>query len=420
MALKCSRAAVFPGGLSSKEKKMGVFDFVKRGMREMMIARPDDAKDIAIYKHPDQTVPTYANLTVDSDEVAVFFRDGKPAGKLAPGRHTLRTENIPFLSNLVDSFTGGNAFIAELYFVSIRQFAGIKFGGRIGSVEDPKSGVPVETMVHGDFSLRITDPETLILGLVGMRQADNESFFTWFKQQVLKVIRDQTAELIVKEKWPLLDVVSGAYTEEIEATVLEGVKKHVDHYGVQIVQLGNFVLSIKDEDETNLKKLYTDAAYVRMAGGMNGFQQFAAGKAMMGAGEGMAQGGGGAGGEGGNAMLGGAALGVGLGMAGMFQQQQANIRANQAAETPGPGFQRGSAGVGAPGSLGGASTAPGSAKDRSSITCAACGKAVPPGKFCSECGQPLASPTKFCKDCGNKLEADAKFCPECGAKLEVD
>ena len=388
---------------------MGVFDFVKRGIQEMMIARPDDAKDIAIYKHPDQTVPTYANLTVDSDEVAVFFKDGKPVGKLTPGRHTLRTENIPFLSNLVDSFTGGNAFIAEIYFVSIRQFAGIKFGGRIGSVEDPKSGIPVETMVHGNFALRITDPVTLILGLVGMRQADNDSFFEWFKQQVLKVIRDQTAELIVKEKWPLLDVVSGAYTEEIEATVIEGVKKHVDHYGVQIVQLGNFVLSIKDEDESNLKKLYTDAAYVRMAGSMGGFQQFAAGKAMMGAGEGMAAGGGGSGGEGGNAMLGGAALGVGLGMAGMFQQQQAG--------TPGPGFQQGPAGGGgAPGSLQGAPAAPGRTADLSLITCAACGKTVPPGKFCSECGQPLASPSKFCKDCGNKLEADAKFCPECGSK----
>ena len=158
---------------------MGITDFLKRGMKEMMIARPDEAKDYAIYKHPDQTIPTYAQLTVDSDEVAVFFKDGKAVGNLSPGRHTLRSENIPFLSNLVDSFTGANVFIAEVYFISMRQFAGIKFGGRIGSVEDPKSGIPVETMVHGDFSLRIIDPENLILGLVGMRQADNDSFFNW-------------------------------------------------------------------------------------------------------------------------------------------------------------------------------------------------------------------------------------------------
>jgi membrane protease subunit (stomatin/prohibitin family) len=377
---------------------MGITNFLKRGMKEMMIARPDEAKDLAIYKHPDQTIPAYAQATIDSDEVAVFFRDGKPIGKLEPGRHTLKTENIPFLSNLVDSFTGGNVFIAELYFVSTRQFAGVKFGGRIGSVEDPKSGVPVETMVHGDFALKVTNPEDLILGLVGMRQADNDSFFNWFKQQVLKVVRDHTAELIVKEKWPLLDVVSGAYTEEIEQTVISGVKKHVDHYGVQIVQMGNFVLSIKDEDEKNLKKLYTDAAYVRMAGGMQGFQQFASGKAMMGAGEGMAQGGG----EGGNAMLGGAALGVGFGMANMFQQSQA-----QAAAGPGQN----------PGAQPAGTLAGGASPSANQVTCPKCNKAVAPGKFCSECGTPLPTGPRFCRECGTKLLDDAKFCPECGNKV---
>jgi membrane protease subunit (stomatin/prohibitin family) len=397
---------------------MGLIDFVKRGVKELAIARPDAAKDLAIYKHPDQTVPYAAQLTVDSDEVAVFFRDGKVEGTLPPGRHTLRSENIPFLSNLVDSFTGGNVFLAEVFFVSTRQFPSIKFGGRIGSVEDPKSGVPVETMVHGEFALRVTDPALLIIGLVGMRQADNDAFFDWFKQQVLKVIRDQTAELIVKQKWPLLDVVSGAYTEEIEVTVIEGVKKHVEHYGVTITQLGNFVLGIKEEDEKNLKKVYTDAAYVRMAGGMQGYQQFAAGKAMMGAGEGMAQGGGGEGGGGGNAMLGGAALGVGFGMAGMFQQQAAGQQQAPQAQ-PGPqGYPQGQQAAGAPGALQGAATPAGQATSGGGVTCTKCNKVVAPGKFCAECGAPLAAGPKFCGKCGAKVAAGAKFCAECGTKTE--
>ena len=395
---------------------MGIGSFLKRGVQEMMIARPDEAKNFAIYKHPDQTIPNYAQLTVDSDEVAVFFKDGKVEGKLPPGRHTLNSSNIPFLSNLVDSFTGGNVLIAEVFFVSTRQFPGIKFGGRIGSVEDPKSGVPVETLVHGDFALQVFNPEQLIIGLVGMQQSDNESFFNWFKQQVLKVIRDQIAELVVKEKWPLLDVVSGAYTEEIEETVLEGVKKYTEHYGVRIAQMGNFVIGIKEEDEKTLKKLYTDAAYVRMAGGMQGFQQFASGKALMGAGEGMAAGGGGGdGGGGGNAMLGGAALGVGFGMAGMFQQQ--GMQQQQA--PPLPPQQQGYPQGGAPGGAGalqGAQTPAGQATAGAGVTCPGCKKLVAPGKFCAECGQPLAQGPKFCSNCGAKLEEGAKFCPECGTK----
>ena len=57
---------------------------------------------------------------------------------------------------------------------------------------------------------------------------------------MLKVTRDRIAELMVKKKWPLLDVTSGAYTEEIENEVIAGVKPHVDSYGLTVVRMGNF------------------------------------------------------------------------------------------------------------------------------------------------------------------------------------
>lgn len=394
-----------------------VLGFVKRGVQEMMIARADEAKKHIIFKHQDETIPFGSQLTVDADEVAVFFKDGQVHAILPPGRHTLHAANLPFLSNMVDSFTGGNVFKAEVFFVLSREIPNIKFGGKIGAVEDPKSGVPVVTMVHGTFAIRVFDPQKLILGLAGMQKADNESFLSWFREQTLKVIRDRIAELLVKQKWPLLDVTSGAYTEEIEEQVVEGVKPHIESYGVQVVRTGNFVINISDDDRENLKKLYTDAAYVRMAGGMQGFQQFASGKAMMGAGEGMAQGG--QGGEGGNAMLGGAALGVGFGMAGMFQQQAAQGQVQQGPAGPQGGFQQGGGGMAAPGQMQPATPAPsggaGKATTGSGVKCPGCGAVVNPGKFCAECGKPLAPAKKFCPNCGQ--EATGKFCAGCGTKI---
>ena len=70
---------------------MGIFDFVKQGTQEMCIARPDQFKQLIVYKHPDQNVPAYAQLTVDSDECAVFFKDGRVVGILGPGRHTMQS-----------------------------------------------------------------------------------------------------------------------------------------------------------------------------------------------------------------------------------------------------------------------------------------------------------------------------------------
>jgi membrane protease subunit (stomatin/prohibitin family) len=362
---------------------MGVIDWFKRGVGELVIARPDDAKAHVVWKHPDPTIPMKAQLTVEADEQAVFFRDGKVVGTLGPGRHTLESSNIPFLSNLVDSFTGGNLFITEVFFVTVRENAGVKFGGPIGHVEDPKSGVPVETMVHGEFSFRVTDPAQLIVGLVGMGRAESWQVRAWMKEQVLKVIRDRIASLFVKNKWPLLDVTSGAYTEELEKAVLEGIGRHVESYGIAIVRLGNFVIAIDEQDAANLKRLYTDAAYLRTVGGVGNFKEFAAGKAMMGAGEGMAKGGGG---EGGGGLASGAALGVGLGMAQML------VKDRQGGETLTPAA--------------------------AGVVCGKCGRSVAPGKFCSSCGGELstAAPTAtaFCTSCGSPLAPDARFCGQCG------
>ena len=84
---------------------MGVVNFIQNGVREMMIARPDPYKQLIVYKHPNQNIPMYSQLTVDMDEVAVFFRDGRLGGPggpqtaiFPPGRHTLQTQNMPILN----------------------------------------------------------------------------------------------------------------------------------------------------------------------------------------------------------------------------------------------------------------------------------------------------------------------------------
>ncbi|MFP2963050.1 SPFH domain-containing protein [Myxococcus sp. 1LA] len=295
---------------------MGIFDSIKGEAKRNFIARADSAKGDIIYKYPENNVRMLTQLTVDADEVALFVKDGKVEGKLGPGRHSLDTNNIPFLSRLIEGFTGGNLFVSEVFFVSTREFAGVKFGGPIGDVRDPETGLGIGTMVYGDFSIRVTDPERLVVGLVGMGRTGNDELLGWFKNQVLKVTRDRIAELLVKKRWPLLDVTSGAYTEEIETEVIAGLKPHVDGYGLSVVRMGNFHVSIKEEDEATLKKLGKDVAYSRLAGG---FQQYAQGQAMLGAAEGMAKGGDGSGS--GNA-LGGMGMGMGFGMAQQFMNQQ--------------------------------------------------------------------------------------------------
>lgn len=369
---------------------MGIIDFVKGGVKELAIARPDEFKNHIVYKHPDQTIPMKAQLTVEADELALFFRDGKLVGQLGPGRHTLDSSNIPFLGQLVDKFTGGNLWIAEVYFVTVREMTAVKFGGQIGKVRDAQSGLLVQMMIHGTFSARVIDPARLVIGLVGLQKTEGNAFLQWFRQLVLKTIKDDIAELCVKKKWPLTDVTSGAYTEEIEKEAVVGCREHVDGYGLEIVRFGDFHIAMGEKDEDRLNKFYERASYINMTGGLGGYQQLAQAEMMMNAGEGMAKGGDGGGGGGG--ALAGAGLGMGMAMASQMMNNQ--YGAQQGQQQPQP-------------------QTPPTQMGANMVTCGSCSAQVSPGKFCAECGKPLAAAgPKFCTGCGAQLAG--KFCGECG------
>jgi membrane protease subunit (stomatin/prohibitin family) len=373
---------------------MGIFDFVKGGVRELAIARPDAAKEFWVYKHPDQTVPMKAQLTVDSDETALFFRDGRYVGQFGPGRHTLDSQNIPFLGQLVDKFTGGNVFIAEVFFVNTREHPDIKFGTSVGDVTDPETKMQIRLMVHGSFSARVHDPVRFVTGLVGQRMADNQAFLGWFKSQVQKTIKENIAELIVKRKWPVADVTSGAYTSDIETETVKEVHRHVDSYGVEIIRFGDFTIAMDQKDRERIARYRDRFAYVdRISQNPHGYHQFAQAEMMLGAAEGMAKGGAGAG----NAMA-GAGIGLGFGMAGqMFGSAMPGAAQPQAPGAPAP------------------AVAPAAQPGGSRVTCPHCNAQVASGKFCVECGKSLPevqARSKFCASCGSPVAG--KFCAQCG------
>jgi membrane protease subunit (stomatin/prohibitin family) len=349
-------------------------------VRREFIARPDSAKGQILFKWPDSNIRKFTQLTVEQDELAVFFRDGQVQGTVQPGRVTLDSAEIPFLGKLVDAASGGNLFKTELYFISTREFPNLPFGGSVDNVVDPDTNLAVGLRVFGEYSLKAVEPQSLILQLVGTQNLQtNDQITDWMREQVLKVFRTDVVSHIVSQGWPILGIAS--HNEEIEAETLKNVQGFVQSYGLQIVRMGNFTISIKEEDEETLKNFRRDVSYTRLAGG---FQQYAAGEAMLGVGQGAAEGGG---------ALPPALLGVGLGMGQNIAGQQGQ------AVVAGGAIQ---------------------------VRCGNCNALNPESaKFCASCGKPLVAaappPTGAvvkCANCGTENAANAKFCANCGTALQ--
>jgi membrane protease subunit (stomatin/prohibitin family) len=394
---------------------MGVIDFVRNGVRELMIARPDQFKQLIVYKHPDQNIPMYSQLTVDSDECAVFFKDGKVVGVLPPGRHTMSTQNIPFLNNIINKFTGGDVFISEIFFVKTSPQRSIPFGGPIGDMLDPLTEEQVCPRIYGEFSLVVTDPVRFIVGYTGQAaQGDNDTILHWVKGLFMNGVKTTLGELCDVEGVSVLKAV-GLTTKLANAFVANA--PDLNEIGVRILQMGQFSLNFSDEDKARLveanaeiakanrgvkvaqaqakakqfeldQKFNQDAKYVQQLAG--NYQNYAAGQAMIGAGQGMAEHGVGEGGIAGAGMQ----MAVGVGMANQM---------SGAMQGGGGGMQGGVQAQQAP------QFTPGGAQ----VTCAKCNTRQPGGKFCAECGGALAQSKKFCTGCGTET-GTAKFCANCG------
>lgn len=405
---------------------MGILDFIQSGVRELMIARPDSAKSQLIYKHPEKTIPNGAQLTIDADEAVVFFRDGAIVGTLrtagAGQRHTLRSENIPFLGKIIDKFTGGDVFVTDLYFVTLRPVFDQRFGGELGLIEDPMLGELVTPRIFGTYAFQVVDPEAFILKYAGMGgNRSNDDLLAWVNGLFMNSIKTVVGALCVTEQKSLLQLMP--MQDQIGKKLLE-VAPDLNAIGCRITQVGQFSLNLNDQDQARLKtaqaelgtakraakvaqigiseaeaiarqkqfeldqKFQNDARYVQNLAG--NYTNYAAGQAMIGAGAGMAKGGG----EGGGAMTGGAALGVGFGLA---QAMGQTLTGGMQAPPPG-----GAAPAAAP------AVAPGK------VSCPFCNASVNAGKFCAECGQSLAPKPRFCASCGAEGGPTARFCQGCG------
>ena len=241
--------------------------------RRENIAVPDSKKGQMIYKWPDMQIRRFTKAIVAPDEVAVFLYQGKVIGTLQPGRHTVDAVELPFLGIFKDMLTGGNAYRTELYFISTREFTDLRFGGRIDDVQDPQTGLVVGLRVFGEYSAKATDGPSLITTLTGtVDVTDNSSITDWIAEQLLKVMRTDVTASIVRNGWPVLGLA--AYVPQIEQVSIEGSNQQLATYGLTVARMGNFTVSLSDEDEATLKGLAKDTAYSRLAGG---FQQYAAG-----------------------------------------------------------------------------------------------------------------------------------------------
>jgi membrane protease subunit (stomatin/prohibitin family) len=305
-------------------------------------------------------------MTVRESQAAVFFYNGRAFDAFGPGRHTLKTANIPLLTKVLSIPWGMTSPLrAEVYFVNMKVFPNLTWGTRDPvAFRDKELGL-IRLRAFGIFNLRILEPILFINSLVGTQGVTTtEDVAEYLNRVIVSRFNDFMGERIDT----IFDLP--AKYDEFSAELKKILQEEFTRFGLGLTDL--YINSITPPPE--VQKAIDDKSRLGVFDDVNKLLKMKAAMALETAAQSQGET--------------GASLGMGMGfmMPGMIAEA---LRGGTAPEPP-------------------PETDP----------CPGCrGPVRKEAKFCPQCGRQLLSFRK-CAGCGEDLPPSAKFCGECGHPAE--
>ena len=311
--------------------------------------------DQIAYRFPDLSLRYGSQVIVRENQWAVFFRDGKALDVFGPGRHTITSNNIPFLTGALRALgIIGDIFECEVIFVSNSQFRG-NFGGQAYTAPSGNIQYQAEVGFHGYLLFKVEDPKLFVTEFFGNRRSqtsdDVKNYIRGFiNERVIDDFGHYDIITLVKNLDETTDKVTALIADEaaragfrVIDSVFEGIKISED--------ARRFVSNVGSQ--AMMMQYMKETASVLPPGG------------------------------------GSAAVGVGAGIGLSMARQLEQATQGQPTEAKGQ------------------------------IVCKNCGLINPDtNKFCGNCGNSLEKPpTIKCPKCGAEMPVTNKFCGECGTQF---
>ncbi len=334
----------------------------------------DDTGKELVHRIPEQgsgEIKYGAQLTVRESQAGVFFYKGKAVEAFGPGRHTLKTGNIPLLTKMASLPWGLTSPLrAEVYMVNMKVFTNLKWGTRDPvAFRDDELGL-IRLRAFGIFNLQVVQPVLFINSLVGTQGIfSTEAIEEYLNRVIVSRFNDFMGDSI--------DTILNlpAKYDELSDGLCERLEKDFSHFGLALENL--YINSITPPPE--VQTAIDDRSRLGVFQDLDKLTQMKAAMALEKASE--SDGGAGA----------GMGAGLGLMMPAMFAQY----------------FNK----------KGGPATA--SVADDKTAACPECHQTIPlDAKFCPHCGCQLLV-FQQCLKCGENLPPHAKFCSRCGQAVET-
>jgi len=234
-----------------------------------VIEYPNEMKNEIVHRFPEEGIGDYrigSQVIVRESQAAVFFRDGQALDVFRGGRHTITTANVPLLINLIGkAFNDRTPFPAEVYFVSMKEFANEKWGTpQPIIVRNPGMGLGVALLQgFGTYSFQVSDPQQFVNQLVGSQGTYNmDDIEDRLKTMLLSTLSDTLGETTAAKS--VLDLIG--LTEEVGAAVRAKAQDDFEALGLTLKSfyIGNLKPSSKSAQELRDMGMLDMATYTQL------------------------------------------------------------------------------------------------------------------------------------------------------------
>src|SRR5512137_2541867 len=300
-----------------------------------------------------------AQLTLRESQAGVFFYKGKAIEAFGPGRHTLKTANIPVLTKLASIPWGMTSPLrAEVYLVNMKVFPNLKWGTRDPvAFKDGELGL-IRLRAFGVFNLQVLQPVLFINRLVGTQGVyTTEEIEEYLNRVIVSRFNDYMGETIDT----ILNLPSKY--DQLSQCLVNRLKEDFSHFGLGLTHL--YINAITPPPE--VQQAIDDRSRLGVFDDLNKLLKMKAAMAMETASQSQGQA--------------GAGLGMGMGfmMPAMFAEAFKTAPSQQTAASD-------------------------------TFTCPDCQQNVSKeAKFCPYCGHQIVV-FQQCSQCGKNLPPNAKFC----------
>ena len=331
----------------------------------------DESGKELVHRIPEQgsgEIKLGAQFILRESQAGILFYKGKACDAFGPGRHTLKTGNIPILTKILAiPWAMTSPLRAEAYIINMKVFPNLRWGTREPvAFKDSELGL-IRLRAHGVFNIQVIQPLLFINTLVGtMGTFNTGEIEEYLKRVIVSRFNDHLGEHLDS----LLNL-PGTY-EELSEGLQKRLVNDLGHFGLALTDL--YITSITPPPE--VQEAIDDRGRLNIIQDLDRLVKMKAAMAMEKAAESQGEA--------------GAGMGMGLGfmMPAMFADAFRPRTGSAAGASPGE-------------------------------------------THCPDCKQPISKDAKFCPHCGHQqivfdqcvncgknLPPHAKFCPKCGHRAD--